>query len=209
MVRPVGLFSVTLQYTLGAGAEIAQNVFWFDGGAALTPATLATAVNVVGNGVADYMSGPWGTALTSDLVQTGALAHAFDSDGDPISAAANLTTPAHGAGSSSLPYEVAVVASLRTDFAGRSYRGRSYQGPISQTAVTTSGRLTSTARTGIGNGLAQYLSHMDSLGYRPVVWSRTKNIATHITSVVVDDVFDVQRRRQNALVPVKATFPVT
>lgn len=208
MTIPVGLFAVTFTFSVNAGAEVSENVYWF-----LNPdVDNLTALGVSTSQVAANMGTAYGadleSAISSLVVLSTVFGRGHDGDAAPIVAEGSWAGEIAGSAGGTLPYEVAVVASMRTDLAGRSYRGRSYQGPIGVNAVTATGRLSTTYRDHIGNGMSNFLTLCNTDGNVPVVWSRTKSVATPITRVVVDDVFDSQRRRQDQLTPVAVSYPL-
>lgn len=100
--------------------------------------------------------------------------------------------------SQTLPSSNAVVVTLRTAKAGRSFRGRTYIPGWSAFAVTATGAISSTAReaaedfiTGLQAGVAAEIP-----GAVLVVYSRTLDETNPVVSVQVrDDQWDVQRRR--------------
>jgi len=97
---------------------------------------------------------------------------------------------------------VAIVASLRTAFTGRSFRGRWYFGGV-PTAAMANAQL---ATTGTASALAGYFSDfidaLQDIGMTLVVVSkfaagvaRVTNLATEIISIIVNTKLDSQRRR--------------
>lgn len=131
------------------------------------------------------------------------------------SAYGNLGTPLAGRGAQRLPFEVAWVASLRTDEAGRSARGRCYF-PATGCAVTSNGRFSDPTvqefADSFGNLLAQVeASHTDPTA-RVQVYSRTLDVLRPLTRLLVDSTPDTQRRRGNKLrspYVTSATYPVS
>lgn len=208
MALPAGLFAVTFSFSINAGAEVSENVFWFHNPTVVSVAELGIETSNVAAALGDAYVAQLQSAISSLAVLQSATGRGHDGDGAPIVAEGAWSGEIAGAAGGTLPYEVAVVCSLRTAIAGRSYRGRSYQGPVGVNAVTASGRLSTTYRDHLGNGISSFLAACNTGGNVPVVWSRTRQVATPITNVVVDDVFDSQRRRQDQLTPVAVSYPV-
>lgn len=113
-----------------------------------------------------------------------------------------------GAGTStfgSIPYQVAMVATLRTDLAGRRHRGRMYLPAPEFGVMAADHHFDSSTVDGVATAIATWLENTNSalsVGGGPVVVSTTGSMQTPITSVAVDNRPDVQRRRANK-------FPVT
>lgn len=107
----------------------------------------------------------------------------------------------------SLPPQIAVVVSLRTELANRAGRGRFYL-PAPATNACTAGRLTTAIQTNIVNAMTRMFSALDAAGATPVLFSRTTFANTTITSFNVGDVFDTQRRRRNQLVETRVSGTV-
>lgn len=122
-----------------------------------------------------------------------------------------------------LPLEVSIAVTLLGypdgSFTQRSAtkRGRIYLPGIAQSACNASGRVNNVQGT-FGAPLARAFSYMQNrvMDAAPpheraqlVILSKTAGTATPVQAVRVDDLFDVQRRRQNQLVPARAANPVT
>lgn len=103
-----------------------------------------------------------------------------------------------------LPFQVAVVVSLRSALATRSGRGRFYLPPLT-TASLESGRLVETDQSAVANYASTYLQALDTAGLAPVIWGRTSLTATPVTELDVGDVFDTQRRRRGSLIESRQT----
>jgi len=111
--------------------------------------------------------------------------------------------PVPGAQSgASLPNNVALVLTKRTQFRGRSYRGRIYHGGIPETSVTGNTVAAGYVTTAIAN-YTNLLALTTSLGvWEMVVVSRYTNnaprssgIFSNVTGFTSDGVVDSQRRR--------------
>lgn len=99
----------------------------------------------------------------------------------------------------SLPPQVAVVVSLRTEVANRSGRGRFYL-PAPAVNAVSAGRFTTALQQNFVNAWTRAFAALDSAGATPVLFSRTTFANTTITSFNIGDVFDTQRSRRNQLV---------
>lgn len=100
---------------------------------------------------------------------------------------------------SSLPADVAIVVSLRSATANRTGRGRFYLPMPSVDALTADGRMTSAAQQDIVDALEAAWTMANGAGESPVIYSRTQRALRPITAFNVGDLFDTQRRRENAL----------
>jgi hypothetical protein len=121
-------------------------------------------------------------------------------------------TPIDGTGTGdNLPTEVAVCCSLYTAQAGRRYRGRIFLPNVVSGQMTAYGRLATAAATDFAAGVAGYLNGFtaDTVPFTSCVVSTTGQLLTPITQVSVGDIFDVQRRRRDALTEVRQTATVT
>lgn len=96
----------------------------------------------------------------------------------------------------SLPNDVALVVSLRTNLANRRGRGRFYLPSLVADTLTAAGRLDPTAQQNIVDSLANAWNGYTGVG-DPVVYSRTQRTIEDVISFDVGDLFDTQRRREN------------
>nr|CRY97218.1 hypothetical protein [uncultured prokaryote] len=112
------------------------------------------------------------------------------------------------------PLQQALVVTTETDRSGSSYRGRFYLPATG--IVPTNGHLLSATALGqvATGGLQTIVNFMDALraspagdGSRAVVYSPTKGLVTPITSMSIDNKFDVQRRRAMSQVGTRTTYP--
>lgn len=116
------------------------------------------------------------------------------------------TVPASGTGAPALPFQNAVVISLRTDTPGASGRGRLYW-PALNAAVGTTGRMTTPTSAAMVADAKTYLMGMASdlatsfigITFTPAVRSRLTKTTPHITRIQVGNVIDTQRRRRDTL----------
>lgn len=121
-------------------------------------------------------------------------------------------TRAGTGGGSSLPQEVAQVVTLRSGFAGASYRGRMYLPCNSSGALDTNGSCTtaalSTMVTTISNAFIAMNADVTYTSADVVVYSRKLHTTQAVVSIEMGTVFDVQRRRRNAAIEVRTSAAV-
>lgn len=108
-------------------------------------------------------------------------------------------------GTTKHPYQVAVVASLRTAIPTRKTRGRMYL-PLDAMAMGSAGQYNSTQVNNVGAAMKAYLDAVRALtivgsATHPVVASHVSGLQTEISTVIVDSIPDIQRRRADKLVP--------
>lgn len=96
-----------------------------------------------------------------------------------------------------LPYQTALVISLRTAVNSRSGRGRIYQCGFGESQNTTAGEPSSTMRTALSDAMTNLRAELISSGYHLGVYSRTLDQFNEVTSHQVDGYWDTQRRRAN------------
>lgn len=96
-----------------------------------------------------------------------------------------------------LPFQTALVISLRTALNSRSGRGRIYQCGFGESQNTTSGEPSSAMRTTLQTAMTNLRTELTASGYELVVYSRTLDQANTVTSTQVDGYWDTQRRRAN------------
>ena len=110
--------------------------------------------------------------------------------------------------SSALPADVAIVVSLRSPVANRTGRGRFYLPQPTTNALTAVGRLDETAQSTIVDALTAAWTQANAAGENPVIYSRTQRATREINSFNVGDLFDTQRRRENALTENRVSAPM-
>lgn len=109
-----------------------------------------------------------------------------------------------GLGTPAMPPQCAIVISLLTGSVGASYRGRVYW-PAVGAALDGSLRLnTPTEPSDVATEFATKLFDWGNLApvggtARPVVFSRTQDVVTPVTSIRVGNVCDTQRRRRDGM----------
>lgn len=122
-----------------------------------------------------------------------------------VRAAESESFVAPGTGSTAHPFPTSVVFSMSTGLGGRSFRGRNYW-PAVGALVTGNGRFgTSPSTTEMAADFVELLETLEATALsgaaiRPAIFSRTLDLVTPVTSVLVGDVPDTQRRRRDALV---------
>jgi len=129
--------------------------------------------------------------------------------GGPAATYLGVSAIASGAGNSAagqLTLQSAMVASLRTQLAGRSHRGRMYFPCVS--GALTSHQHTNPTVSNVAADVAGFFSDVkvnSSVGIPVVVSQVGAGSYTPITQVIVDSRLDVQRRRANKIVPIITT----
>lgn len=108
------------------------------------------------------------------------------------------------AAGSALPGDVAIVVSLRTALANRSGRGRFYLPQPAASTLAATGRLAVAAQTLIADSAEAAWDAANTV-LTPVVYSRTRRATVPINTFNVGDLFDTQRRRENALTEVRTS----
>lgn len=102
-------------------------------------------------------------------------------------------------GQDELPHQVALVTTLKTAYAGRSYRGRVYL-PAFTENFQTSGFWTAGHVTNVQGAFNTLLGLIGSSGssndYRLVVWSKKLNTSTNVTLAIARNNPAVIRRRR-------------
>ena len=124
------------------------------------------------------------TSVRAYSYAAGALAASFVAEG--IIALA-------GAGTTAMPNQVSLVATLKTAVPSRRTRGRMFL-PANGARTDASGQLQSPSATEASFAVANIITAVGST-HPAVVLSKTGGLATLITSVNVDTRFDIQRRR--------------
>lgn len=153
-------------------------------------------------------------ALSTSHTFTGVNAQYVQGTEVIVSAYAQLGTPEPGTGAVILPNQVAWVASLRTDEAGRTARGRCYF-PATGVTLGADGLANTPSASAFANSFGSLLADVSSLHTDPTaeiqVYSRTLDVLRPVTRVLVDATLDTQRRRRNKLVSpyvTSGTYPV-
>lgn len=203
----VARIKVVLSGTLGtAGVERWACGLHFAGGSAIGP----TDLNAVAQAIGARISTDWSTTLAPlrNLLSTaGTLARVqvynYGSTG-PATAMGDRVLPIAltGNGTPACPPQVAVVCTLLTGQAGKSYRGRIYwpalNGAMNAALEGGSPTTAAPAFAQLLNGIAQDINGFGA--YEPVVYSPTLDAVTNVTQVRVGNRLDTQRRRRDDLI---------
>lgn len=97
-----------------------------------------------------------------------------------------------------LPYQLAACVSWRTAVNSRSGRGRTFVVGYNEAANTASAKIASAVIGELYAAAGNLIAQLVIADYRLVVYSRKLDQANEVTTVIVDDRWDVQRRRSNA-----------
>jgi hypothetical protein len=134
--------------------------------------------------------------------------YCYPSGGPTAAAIGSKALTVAGTGSTgTTPLQTAMVATLLTGQAGRSFRGRIYV-PAPNAAIGTDHQFTTGVLDAVGEGLQTYLGWIktsdvlpDSTGLFGSIVSQQRSVATPITDIRIDTKPDVQRRRAKSLTP--------
>lgn len=129
----------------------------------------------------------------------------------PILTSAQAVIADGGASSdATLPAQCSPCVSLSTATAGSRARGRMFLPPPDTTAVTTSGRLSSTFRTAMVTALDEYFAALAANAMETVVVSAVGGVYTTypVNTIRLGDVVDTQRRRRNSIAEVYTTATI-
>lgn len=207
------LLKLTLHWT-GYGEE--GTLSWaFGGNAALhTPAQLQSAVTDVVSGWSTIRTPSSKTQLlamldTTQKVDKVTLYEYADSAGKASELGIVNPSGWNGTGTLVSPLQVCKVASLRTAKAGASYRGRQYfpgscEALVAGTALGDQGHVDTLGQLAANMGPEAASKIATNLAISTLTWgvfSPTKGVITPITSIVVDNKADTQRRREANLKP--------
>lgn len=151
----------------------------------------------------------WGSMKAyqpADVHMTAVATYFYPSGSIVSTQVAESLVTSGGAGSAGdyLPLDACLVATFRTDVSGRSGRGRSYM-PLTGVPLGSDHQATLTQCTNVANAYQAMLSGINALNETAhniasltcVVASFTKHQYNDITTVSVDSLVDVQRRRQD------------
>lgn len=183
---------------------------WWSTGTVSVDSANATAVQWANT----LWGGPGGTdgyasLITPEVVltnvSTGTVNQSTGKQQQLAEATVNLPGIATG---SAQPADVAIVVTLRTILANRSGRGRFYLPQPAASTLTSTGRMGSAAQNTVLDAAVAAWTASASGGIDPVVYSRTYNYTNTISTLGVGDLFDTQRRRENALNESRVTAPM-
>jgi hypothetical protein len=106
-----------------------------------------------------------------------------------------LATPIQGTGTVIQPHQVSSTITFRTSL--RRHWGRIYLPIYASTAnIVAGGQLSSGAVDAIASAGSSYIKSGNANGLAPVIWDRNRKSALGVTSVEVDSVPDIIRRRR-------------
>jgi hypothetical protein len=226
MPVPTDLYRIQYTFDLGLDGEVAVTGFHarYALGGSETVADVAQAL--ADWGLAAWLA-VWNTSdlharfPTSVVLRDVRAYHVVDSgpsDGLGLSTADGSDAWA-GTGPDSLPWEVALVATLEAIPAGtrpakpRRQRGRMYLPPISVGSIGgPAGFITDAELPGFNDTVLALLEHFNDIPptltnqARVVVFSRTGNVAHDVLRVSMDNQCDLQKRRQNRQTGMVRTF---
>lgn len=161
---------------------------------------LAIAAVSVPTGMLAMMNGT--TTVTQVRVEARTAAGVLESQAEAVKG-----SPQVGSGTAPHPFQTSAVISLRTAAAGARGRGRLYWPATGAGIDSSTLRMSVTAHTNFIAAAKTYLSAIQAAidvtldGVSLVVWSRLGDGTTNnVTSLQVGNIFDVQRRRRDALV---------
>ncbi len=224
MPVPNNVVRVNIRATVGPSEEIVHTLHFVRVNTTATEdPTLQQIANEVRNRWQDILTvfavdgSTLASLLRTDLLYKTVDAYALSPAGLATSQAQALFAGTAKGSSSQvpLPPEVALVVSLKTEMPGRSGRGRLYMGGFDKDALFTGGLVKPVVQDTVVQALATFGNTMkmptgagtDRLNW--VVLSRTKTMVNRIVETRVGDLWDVQRRRQNALFETFDTAPIT
>lgn len=191
------------------GGEIWETGFWLQGGLPTSDDAAATQAELVFNvflSESDPPVFPWlqTHALSSGGNIQGARCYAYPSGGPSATYVGEYTAPSPLVGSSSyhLPDQVCLVTTLLTGASGRRNRGRMYWPAPGLSVVSTSQFVLTDVQTLADDLAAAFRDLASSDAGVPCVVSVVGSTSRPISSVKVDTIPDIQRRRANKLAPV-------
>lgn len=144
---------------------------------------------------------------TADTTLSGADAYLYTTN-SPLAALVatlNYGTPIAGTSTTAAPTQTCAVASLRTDFAGRSNRGRIYV-PATGATLSAAHKFSDDYCTAVAGSTATLIGAINDTtiggsGVEVVVGTTQQTLAAVIKRVVCDNEPDIQRRRADQIAP--------
>lgn len=158
----------------------------------------------MGGNVLNFLSGE-GRITQVDCYQYGAT-------GPAVAVGSAQATAIAGSGSAKLPFQTCCVFTLRAAVAGASFRGRNYWPAIGATMTTTGLFALGSETIPTPQRFSELLAFIagaagEGIELEPVIYSPTRDLVTPVTSIEVDTVPDIQRRRADALVGARTNAP--
>lgn len=208
MPVPADVIRIVTSGPTNVGADVWNVVWHAQSDFSMTTDNLQTYANIIRDAWTEgwfhqsSITGFLNAGSSMDQVQV----YTLDAENHVIDTAIAVTSGfVNGTGVHALPAECALVASLETGRAGRSYRGRSYLPGIDATALNANGQVDTTVQGELAVAFADLMSsiniatsggfpdHHATLG----VLSLVQSVISPITSIKVGNVMDSQRRRRN------------
>ena len=201
------ILRVSIKGDLPGGEVWSVNPCWeINGqlGAPVSPAqalTIATALGAVTVNSSLQACMAVGTRVLGYRVESRSLAGVLESQAE-----FTRPTPVNGNGGTVLPYNSAIVISLRTPGVGASSRGRLYWPATGIALQAADYRISAASAGGIATGAKTYLSAMEAAIKATLpeanltVWSRKTANFHDVNAIQVGNVVDSQRRRRDALI---------
>lgn len=187
------------------GGALAGNSDWSNtfefllSGSIATQAALQSVMNAIYTTLA--ASTPFKTGYGSDSTMVNLKGLYYPSNTGPSSfVAQSVGAAVVGIAAPVMAPQVCVVASLRTNIAGRSYRGRVFV-PYRAGNISSAGVVNSTGQTAVASYVQAVVSAVasaltaQSLTASWVVWSPTKGTGTPVTAILVGSQCDTIRHR--------------
>lgn len=199
------LLRVSIQGAMPGGEEWSVNPVYNVGSDFGTPVSAAQASTIATAIAAVVMPSGLTATMNSSCNWNSVRVEARTLDGtlESLGEAAK-GTPTPGTGTANLPFQSALVSSLRTATAGASGRGRLYWNATGLSVNGTTLRVAGATLTPILAAVKTYLSAINAAidvtldGVSLCVWSRVKQDLYPVNSIQMGDVVDVQRRRRDA-----------
>jgi hypothetical protein len=158
--------------------------------ATITAADLLNMANVV----ADWWQNSYRHAVKLQIVGEQVVATKQDPS-DPLQTTVYINGPGDYASGGIQPGDVTAAVSWRTGLAGRKYRGRFYDFGVPSDASNTNDTMTG-VYLALLTSVGQYLlNHLATAGLKAIVFHRSDNSYTSITSLIVDQLIDSMRNR--------------
>lgn len=187
----------------GPGSEIWQTGFTT---AAITPPTTQAALQTDCNAISAFVTTFWNSIKATifscySLTEVDMYQYIWPATKAQFQAQTILTPNAGSLVAAGSPIDTALVVSIRSAVPGRSGRGRMYL-PYHSTCANASGLVTGTPYNTYGTAVKTLFTSVAGYSsYAPIVPSRTHGTWQPPSSIVTDNKPDVQRRRENRLLP--------
>lgn len=152
------------------------------------------------------------TALSTACTLERVDAYYYQSEGPAFEVGASTQSSVAGTGGASKTPQTAVVASLLTAQAGRSFRGRIYWPALGVPIQTTDLRISASLLEDLAEAFATLIAEVNTTAPLPgqlvSIYSQTRDLMTPVISARVGNVLDTQRRRRESMVEVYEQAPV-